>query len=464
MAEVIGENAMDRRTQRSELSRLRVVAGVFGLLAALVLVRHFVGGAVMRGPTFYWTFGLLAGACLYELVVFSIVMRANRAGRLIPAWRWRANAAAELAVVVGLLVAQHVYSPLGEREALTAPALLVLPLLILLSVLRLKPGIALLTGIGGGVAHAILAVRVHRHAGLDASHLPGFLSYGVLLVITGVAGAIVARRARVYVLESVSETQQLAAAQEEMRRTERDLSMAREIQRALLPAGSPEIAGYDLAGMSRAAEQTGGDYYDWQALPDGRLAVVLADASGHGIAPALVTAVCRAYARASLPLERDPGALLARINALVHADMSGGRFVTFALALLDPRSARVELASAGHGPGLLYRAASGEVQEFAGDGVPLGILPDETYGTPNAFEMQRGDVLLMLTDGFFEWQRRQDGEQFGIARLKDTLRNAARAGGESSKIVAAVDEAVNAFAEGAAQLDDTTIVAIRRTA
>jgi serine phosphatase RsbU (regulator of sigma subunit) len=226
--------------------------------------------------------------------------------------------------------------------------------------------------------------------------------------------------------------------------------------------------------MNRPADLTGGDYYDWQELPDSRLAIVLADVTGHGIGPALVMAVCRAYARASAPIISDPAVLVARLNDLLHADLPSDRFITFAIAILSP-DGRVELLSAGHGPTLLYRAATGDIQQFGGDGLPLGIAPGEVYGPTSSFRMEQGDALMMLTDGFFEWQRPSDGECFGIPRLCEAMIGSIRGqragddGTSGDGVVAAamirsIDAAVTKFADGAPQADDMTAVVVRRTA
>jgi serine phosphatase RsbU (regulator of sigma subunit) len=211
--------------------------------------------------------------------------------------------------------------------------------------------------------------------------------------------------------------------------------------------------------MSRPADETGGDYYDWQQLPDGRLLVVLADVTGHGIGPALVMAVCRAYARASAAVISDPAPLMRRLNELLLADLPDGRFITLAIALLSP-DGTVELVSAGHGPTLLYRAADAAITSFGGDGLPLGLMPDERYEPVARFTMHPGDVLLLLTDGFFEWQRHPDREAFGIERLEQTLKDhATRA---PADLLTALDHAATTFAAGAKQQDDVTAVVIRR--
>src|SRR6185503_3990265 len=103
----------------------------------------------------------------------------------------------------------------------------------------------------------------------------------------------------------------------------------------------PNLCGFEVAGWNQPADQTGGDYFDWQTLPDGRFAVSLGDATGHGIGPALLSASCRAYARASF-LSGDPDGLLDNLNQLLVEDLPGNRFVTFAVVFLDTADSHVK--------------------------------------------------------------------------------------------------------------------------
>ncbi|MBC7772409.1 MAG: PP2C family protein-serine/threonine phosphatase [Pyrinomonadaceae bacterium] len=446
--------------QRSEQSRVRLMLGVLFTLVILGVIRRYSGDVAPYPAAFWWTQGLLAAWIVFELFMLHVLTRAISAGRVIRDQRWRLNAAVEIAFAVGMLVIGHLLSPQGMVAALSAPAILVLPLLVLLSVLRLRPVCTLWTGLVGAAAHAMLASRTYLIAGDDPFVLPVFLSYSIVLGIIAVAGFLVAKQVRGYVEEAVREARSLARVQEEIGRVNRDMSIAKEIQRGLLPQAAPAIPGFDVAGMSRAADQTGGDYYDWQELPDGRFAIVLADVSGHGIGPALVMAVCRAYARASLPLMQDPGTLLERINMLLHDDVHGSRFVTLALMVLDGPRSRFDLASAGHGPSFLLRAATGEIQLFGGDGVPLGIVPDATYEEARSIDMAPGDALVLLTDGFFEWRRESDNQQFGIERLTKLLKEIGSL--NAATILDRIDAAVLAFAEGTKQSDDVTGVVIKR--
>ena len=193
----------------------------------------------------------------------------------------------------------------------------------------------------------------------------------LMLGLGGVIAGFVTREVRTHVAAALRE----AEARQQVQRMEHDLDIARSIQRGLLPSQSPKVRGYDIAGWSQSADQTGGDYYDWQPLPNGRLAVSLADVSGHGIGPALVSAVCRAYTRASMPTRDELEPIMAHINGLLVEDLPDNRFVTFVSAVLDSVSSNIQLLSAGHGPLYLYEAVDDRIQSFNAHGIPLGSRP-----------------------------------------------------------------------------------------
>ena len=242
-------------------------------------------------------------------------------------------------------------------------------------------------------------------------------------------------------------------------RMDHEIDLARDIQVRLLPQSPPKIDGYDIAGWSRPAEKTGGDYFDWQPLPDGRLVISIADATGHGIAPALVTSVCRAYSRASFPTGQGLEQLVGRINDLLVEDLQSERFVTFAVAVLDARTHCVQLLSAGHGPLFYLHAAGNRIESLDSHGLPLAVAANSAYGPLQTLEMQVGDMLILMTDGFFEWLGPND-KQFGTARLAEVLRQAAAR--PSAEIIQAAYDAVLAHAGGSPQQDDLTAVVIRR--
>jgi len=220
------------------------------------------------------------------------------------------------------------------------------------------------------------------------------------------------------------------------------------------------MTGYDLAGWSQPADETGGDYYDWQPLANGNVAITLADVTGHGIGPALVTAVCRAYARASFPAEADVGKVLDRINQLLCEDLQAERFVTFVVALVDPAEHTIRLLSAGHGPLFYYEAAADKVHQYNAHDIPMGLSPDIAHGPPSEFHPAPGDMLALITDGFFEWAN-PNGEQYGSDRLAEAIR--ASKGLSAAKMIEHLVADVLRFSAGAKQLDDLTAVVLKRT-
>jgi len=244
-------------------------------------------------------------------------------------------------------------------------------------------------------------------------------------------------------------------------RIERDLDVAREIQQGLLPSSTPDVEGYDIAGISRSADKTGGDYYDWVSLPDGRLFVSLADVSGHGIGPALVTAVCRAYVHASLSTGQSLTGLFGRLNDLLASDLPDNRFVTFVAVTVDPVRHTARLLSAGHAPLFRYIAAERRLEQYDADALPLGVAPGFEFPQPTEYALGPGDFLLLPTDGLFECTT-PSGEPFGIARLREAIEHHAELGAEEliARLVAITTERRG----GAPQEDDVTAVVIRRRA
>ncbi len=254
--------------------------------------------------------------------------------------------------------------------------------------------------------------------------------------------------------------ERLAVEKAARKRIERDLDIAREIQQGLLPTSKPNLPGYEIAGWSKPAAQTGGDYYDWQVLPDGLLFVSLADVSGHGVGPALVTAVCRAYARANFAIMHDLSVLLNRLNDLLVADLPNGRFVTFAGVVVNTATHLVRMSSAGHGPLIRVSALKRELIECETDGMPLGVQPDGDYPVGAEFQMAPGDSVLLLTDGLSEWAN-ASGELFGLARLRRAILD--RAGESPDAMIRGLYEHVRAFAGDAPQEDDITVVVLKRS-
>lgn len=182
-----------------------------------------------------------------------------------------------------------------------------------------------------------------------------------------------------------------------------DLRLAHRVQQALLPQNHPTIAGFDLLGWNQPAQHTGGDYYDWFTLPDGRVALVMADATGHGVTAALSIVAFRAYVRAMFARDDDFAMLVARVNDFLVDDLIDGRFVTALIGLLDPPQRRLVLHAAGHGPLFFVHASDARLVRWQADGIPLGVEKAQGLPQVRTIDFAPGDLLLSLTDGFLDW-------------------------------------------------------------
>ena len=242
-------------------------------------------------------------------------------------------------------------------------------------------------------------------------------------------------------------------------RLRHDLDLAKRIQSSLLPTRPLDLPGYEIAGWSQPADQTGGDFFDWLELPDGTALVTIADATGHGIGPALIVTACRAYLRASTRADQAIEHTVAQVNHLLANDLDSGRFVTAAVGVLDPTVHRMQLFSAGHAPIVFYRAADNVVENWEADELPLGIVPYDGSSVSRVIDFAPGDVLLLTTDGFFEWIN-DDNKQYGTDRLQAFLRQHHHL--PPAQLIERRHADVLRFANGTSQMDDLTAVVVKR--
>lgn len=243
-------------------------------------------------------------------------------------------------------------------------------------------------------------------------------------------------------------------------RIDRELELARLVQRGLLPPPFPSLERFQVAAWHRAAAATGGDYYDWESLSDGRLMVSIADVCGHGIGPALLAADCRAYFRAARAATDSVADVVMRVNRLLADDLQHGAFVTAALAILDSPRRRVELHSAGLAPLLLFDAARCTTATLGADGVPLGIERELRTVETRQIVLGANDLLVLLTDGFFEAVS-PDGEAFGVERVARILAAGYRLG--PAEIIDEIRMEVFRFVGDQPQRDDLTAVVVKCT-
>ncbi|HZT80818.1 MAG TPA: SpoIIE family protein phosphatase [Gemmataceae bacterium] len=259
------------------------------------------------------------------------------------------------------------------------------------------------------------------------------------------------------------ENARLCLEMQEREQMERDLELAAQVQRSILPENVPEVPGWEFFAHYAAALEVGGDYYDFIPLPGGRWAVAVADVVGKGMAAALLMAKFSSDTRFCLLAEPTPAAAFARLNDLVHQYvLRTDRFVTLAAALLDPARQAVTVFNAGHPKPLLYRRATGTLQEVfvnGAAGAPLGVTKGRAY-EPGELRLHPGDCLLLYTDGVSDAANVQ-GERFGMPGIQA----AARGGPFGPRALGRrVVEAVEQFAVGRSQHDDITVVCFGKTA
>lgn len=184
-------------------------------------------------------------------------------------------------------------------------------------------------------------------------------------------------------------------------RFQRDLELAREVQRGFLPRRLPQVQGYDFFAIYEAAQQVGGDYYDFIPLAQKRLGIMLGDVAGKGVPAALLMAKLSADARFCMLTEPRPAAAVSKLNDLLLQAGLMDRFITLAAAVVDPLSHQVTLINAGHMTPLVYRHATGKLEDGISNdlsGLPLGVAEGFEYASAQV-DLNKGDSILLFTDG-----------------------------------------------------------------
>jgi serine phosphatase RsbU (regulator of sigma subunit) len=237
------------------------------------------------------------------------------------------------------------------------------------------------------------------------------------------------------------------------------LRVAREFHQRLFPRAAPPVAGFEVGGASFPAEATGGDYYDYFLLPDGSLAVVIGDASGHGLGPAILMAETRAYLRAFAQTTSDLVEIVERLDRDLSAVTEEIQFVTLLLVRLDPQSLRLDYVSAGHTEGHVLDAAGAVRDTLVGTGPPLGLGMGQIVRPVRSVSLAPGDTVVLLTDGIVEARSPDDDGQFGAPRALDVVRSYRR--DLPRQIVTNLYHAVRAFSQNLPQQDDVTGVILK---
>ena len=235
----------------------------------------------------------------------------------------------------------------------------------------------------------------------------------------------------------------------------REMETARAVQMSTLPAAMPQVPGYDLYGTFQPADLTGGDTFDL-ALTEQGLLIVLGDATGHGIGPALSVTQMHAMLRMALRLGADLELAYRSVNNQLAERLPADRYITAFIGLLDPATHRVRFHSGGQAPILCYRAAAASFEEHKPTSFPLAAMPLERLRPATTLALEPGDVLALVSDGIYECENVR-GEQFGAEGVRRLI--AERHDVPMAELAADLLRAVQGFGTPA---DDMTLVLVKR--
>ena len=261
---------------------------------------------------------------------------------------------------------------------------------------------------------------------------------------------------------------QCAVALQRMQMTERllateklrqEISVAREVQMGTLPKAPPQLPDYDFAGLFKPTDDTGGDTYDFVPCDDGRIFVLMGDATGHGIGPALSATQVRAMLRVAQRLGASLDDAFRHINDQLVVDLAEDRFVTAFLGQLDPRTHQLSYHSGGQGPLLHFRAADKACSFHPPTTFPMGAITLPALKPASVAELAPGDVFALISDGVYEYQDARE-RQFGEDGVAEVLRRYHDR--PMPYLLGRLMDALRDFGKGAPQLDDITVVLIRR--
>ena len=281
------------------------------------------------------------------------------------------------------------------------------------------------------------------------------VTYKALAIHRIVGGKIVEEWAEGSNISAVME-QRLEQERIERERIEQELRVARRIQQASLPKETPTLAGWQVSPFYQPAREVGGDFYDFFELEDGRVGVVVGDATGKGIPAALLAEATSNMLRAVAQAldSTSPGKVLERVNETLLARIPPNMFVTCFYAILEPESGSLTYANAGHDLPYLHR--NGAAEELRARGMPLGLMPGMGYEEKEII-LEAGEAALLYSDGLVE-AHDPEGEMFGFPRLRALV---AEHGVEGSLGDFCLEELYSFVGEGWEQEDDITLLTLR---
>jgi serine phosphatase RsbU (regulator of sigma subunit) len=284
--------------------------------------------------------------------------------------------------------------------------------------------------------------------------LPRLRMVAMIVIINAVLSVVVGLALYTYdrMRQQIEESYRALRQKEAM---ERELEIAREVQRELLPRSFPEVEGLELAGACHPAVGVGGDYYDFLVFGERQIGLVIADVSGKGIPAALLMAGLQGSVRSMAVPTAQPSEVNRRLNEMLYRSSSASRYATLFYGLYDARRRVLTYSNAGHYPPLHF--GEGGPVRLEADGIPIGLLPEYSYGQGRRV-LKSGDLLVLFTDGIIESPNLED-EEFGESRLIDLLSSNRHR--DLNDIVLLVLQDLARWTGGAPPFDDATIVLAR---
>lgn len=244
-------------------------------------------------------------------------------------------------------------------------------------------------------------------------------------------------------------------AEKELRSNEEQFRVAREIQQRLFPKCPPDIPGLDVAGMTIPAQMSGGDYYDYLLMPRGCWGFIVADVTGHGVGPAMLTAETRAYIRLLAKEYTSPAEILNQANKVLADDLDFERYITALLVVYNSAHGTFTYVNAGHPPGFVFDSEGNVKLEMELNGSPLGIRPEIAYCDSDPIEMKAGDGVILFSDGIEETQN-EGGQFFSNQRIRGWLKYASSYGATDK--LAGLIQAATVYRQRLPQSDDMTAI------
>jgi len=248
--------------------------------------------------------------------------------------------------------------------------------------------------------------------------------------------------------------------QRKLQEQEYQMKLARAVQQQFYSVSPPQVDGFDIAGAAFPADATGGDYFDFVPLPNGRIGISIGDVCGHGVSSALLMAELRACLRAFARRRLKVGEIFTLVNSALVSDLEQDRYATLAFCCLYPSSRFFVYASAGHVPGFILDKNGTVKRVLPSTDIPLGFLPGRVYTGSEHIRLESGEILALLTDGITEAER-PDQTPFGVQGALDFLREHCR--DAAQQIVNGLYRVVRDFSDGMPQADDSTAVICKAT-